>query len=128
MTTSYADGTYTITVKQNGPVDISVKCSGSETNRHPAYQEAAYTAPAFPSFYTGIRQYEGEFFDTKNVEGNVTNGCSSGITGYWGQGFLKFGTKASATAKDTVTATKAGIFDLTLRYAATSISLMWICI
>ena len=54
------------------------------------------------------------------MEGNVTNGCSSGITGYWGQGFLKFGTKASAAAKDTVTATKAGIFDLTLRYAATS--------
>lgn len=120
VTTSYADGTYTITVKQNGPVDISVKCGGSETNRQTAYQEAAYTAPAFPSFYTGIRQYEGEFFDTKNVEGNVTNGCSSGITGYWGQGFLKFGTKASAAAKDTVTTTKAGIFDLTLRYAATS--------
>lgn len=120
VTTSYADGTYTITVKQNGPVDISVKCGGSETNRQTAYQEAAYTAPAFPSFYTGIRQYEGEFFDTKNVEGNVTNGCSSGITGYWGQGFLKFGTKASAAAKDTVTVKKAGIFDLTLRYAATS--------
>lgn len=76
VTTSYADGMYTITVKQNGPVDISVKCSGSETNRQTAYQEAAYTAPAFPSFYTGIWQYEGEFFDTKNVEGNVTNGFS----------------------------------------------------
>lgn len=120
VTASYADGTYTITVKQNGPVDISVKCSGAEINRQTTYQEAAYTVPAFPSFYTGIRQYEGEFFDTKNVEGNVTNGCSSGITGYWGQGFLKFGTKASAAVKDTVTTTKAGTFDLTLRYAATS--------
>lgn len=120
VTTAYADGTYTITVRQNGPVDISVQCSGVETNRQTAYQKAAYTAPAFPAFYTGTRQYEGEFFDTKNIEENVTNGCSSGITGYRGQGFLKFGAKANAAAKDTVTTKKAGTFELTLRYAATA--------
>lgn len=120
VTTAYADGTYTITVKQNGPVDISVQCSGAETDRQTVYQKAAYTAPAFPEFYTGTRQYEGEFFDTKNIEENVTNGCSSGITGYRGQGFLKFGAKANAAAKDTVTTKKAGTFELTLRYAATA--------
>ena len=118
ITSSYSDGTYTITLKHNGPVDISVKCSGNESNRQTSYKTANLTEPEFPDFYTGIRQYEGEFFDSKNIEGNVTNGCSSGITGYWGQGFLKFGTKADAAVKDTVTTSKAGDFDINLRYSS----------
>ncbi len=120
VSTSYSDGTYTITVNHNGPVDLSVKCSGSETGRQTSYKTAKIVEPEFPAFYEGIRQYEGEFFDYKNVEGNVTNGCNSGITGYWGQGFMKFGTKSGAAVKDTVSTTKAGTFDMTLRYAVTS--------
>lgn len=115
-----SDGTYTLTVKHNGPVDITVNCSGSETNRLTAYRTATLIEPAFPDFYTGTRQYEGEFFDYKNIEGNVTNGCNSGITGYQGQGFMKFGTNSGAAVKDTVTTGKTGTFSLTLRYSATS--------
>ena len=115
-----SDGTYTLTVKHNGPVDITVNCSGSETNRLTSYQTATLVEPAAPDFYEGARQYEGEFFDTKNIEGNVTNGCNSGITGYQGQGFLKFGTNASAAVKDTVATQKAGTFQMTLRYAVTA--------
>lgn len=115
-----SDGTYTLTVKHNGPVDIIVNCSGSETNRLTSYQTATLVEPAAPDFYEGARQYEGEFFDTKNIEGNVTNGCNSGITGYQGQGFLKFGTNASAAVKDTVATQKAGTFQMTLRYAVTA--------
>lgn len=54
---SYADGTYTITVKHNKPVDISVKCSGTATGRLTAYQESKQSEPAFPEFYEGVRQY-----------------------------------------------------------------------
>lgn len=120
ITTDWTDGVYKITVEHNGPVDITIKCSGSETNRLTAYKTASYTPPEFPSFYTGARQYEGEFFDRKNIEENVTNGCNSGITGYQGQGFMKFGTSSSAAVKDTVRTNKAGTFDMTLRYAVTS--------
>lgn len=58
----------------------------------------------------------------KNIEGNVTNGCSdkNGSKKYQGMGFLKFGTKNTAAVKDTVKTTKAGIFKWTLRYSATS--------
>jgi hypothetical protein len=115
-----SDGTYTLTVQHNGPLDLTVNCSGAETDRLKDYPTATVTEPMSPSFYTGTRQYEGEFFDTKDVEGNVANGCSSGITGYWGQGFMKFGTKSAAAVKDTVTTAKAGSFDWTLRYAVTS--------
>lgn len=120
ITTSYSDGTYTITVKHNGPVDISVKCSGSESNRLTAASKKPLTAPASPGFYTGVRQYEGELFDTKNIEGCVQNACGSGITGIQGQGFLKYGTNASAAVKDTVRTQNAGEFTLNLRYSITS--------
>ncbi len=115
-----SDGTYTLTVKHNGPVDITVNCSGSETNRLTSYKTATLVEPEFPEFYEGTRQYEGEFFDYKNIEGNVTNGCSSGITGYQGQGFIKFGTNSSAAVKDSVNTEKSGSFQMTLRYAVTS--------
>lgn len=122
ITESWNNGTYTLTVKHNGPVDISIKCSGNETGRKTSYTEAKQTAPAFPGFYTGARQYEGENFDMKNVEGNVTNGCSdkNGPKKYYGMGFVKFGTKNTAAVKDTVKTTKAGTFKWTLRYSATS--------
>ena len=122
ITESWNNGTYTLTVKHNGPVDISIKCSGNETGRKTSYPKAKQTAPAFPGFYTGARQYEGENFDMKNVEGNVTNGCSdkNGPKKYQGMGFVKFGTKNTAAVKDTVKTTKAGTFKWTLRYSATS--------
>ena len=122
ITESWSNGTYTLTVKHNGPVDISIKCSGNETGRLTSYPQAVQTEPSFPDFYTGARQYEGENFDMKNIEGNVTNGCSdkNGPKKYQGMGFLKFGTKNTAAVKDTVKTTKTGIFKWTLRYSATS--------
>ncbi len=53
-------------------------------------------------------------YKKKNVEENITNGCKTGISKYWGMGFVKFGTKDSAAVKDTVNTTKAG-FMLTPR-------------
>lgn len=117
---SYSNGTYTLTVKHNGPVEISIKCSGNETGKQSAIKESTVKVPASPSFYTGIRQYEGEFFDTKNVEGYVQNACKSGVTGIQGQGFLKFGKNSSASAKDTVSTDKAGDFTFSLRYSSLS--------
>lgn len=85
-----------------------------------SYNTAKVSAPAAPPFYSGIRQYEGELFDTKSVEGNVTNACGSGVTGIQGQGFLKFGKNANAAVKDIVTTQKAGDFTFKLRYSSTS--------
>lgn len=120
VTESWNNGKYTLTVKHNGPVDISIKCSGNETGRLTAYPQPVQKEPSFPGFYTGARQYEGENFDMKNVEGNVTNGCGSGLKKYQGMGFVKFGTKDTAAVKDTVKTSKAGTFKWTLRYSATS--------
>lgn len=120
VSTSYSNGTYTIIVTHNGPIDISVKCSGNESNRLTAALKKALTAPAAPSFYTGIRQYEAEMFDYKNIEGNVANACGSSVSNIQGQGFMKYGKNANAAVKDTVTTQKAGDFKWTLRYSIPS--------
>lgn len=117
---SYANGTYTLTVQHNGPLSLTIHCSGNETNRMAAEAVKHLTEPEQPAFYEGVRQYEGEFFDVKNTEGYVQNACGSGVDGCWGQGFLKFGTNASASVKDTVKTTKAGTFQMNLRYSTTT--------
>ncbi len=120
VSTSYSNGTYTIKVNHNGPIDITVQCSGNETNRGTSTAKKALTAPDSPSFYNGVRQYEAEVFDYKNIEGNVANACGSGVTGIQGQGFMKFGKNANAAVKDIVTTNKAGDFTFKLRYSSTS--------
>ncbi len=120
ITESYSNGTYTLTVKHNGPVSITINCKGNETGRLTSYTKSTVEAPDAPSFYTGVRQYEGEFFDVKNVEGYVQNACGSGVTRIQGQGFLKYGKNANAAVKDTVKTQKAGQFTLNLRYSSAS--------
>lgn len=123
---NWSNGVYILTVKHNGPLDISVTCSGNETGRLTAYQEANLIEPAFPGAYTGTRQYEAEFFDCKNIERLIKNGCSigdkgenpDGISGFYGQGFVKFGTKDGAAVRDTVSSKTAGEATMTLRYSA----------
>lgn len=116
----FENGTYTLEVQHNGPVRISIQCSGDETEKASDVAEASIGIIPQPPFYTGIRQYEGEFFDVRHVEGYVQNACGSGITGIQGQGFLKFGQNADAAAKDTVKTGKAGDFTLRLRYSSTA--------
>lgn len=118
VTEDWSNGVYTLTVEHNGPIDITVNCSGSETDRLTEYKTATLTAPASPAVYTGARQYEGEFFDSKNIEGILKNGCDDKtITKYWGQGYLKFGTRADAAVRDTVVNDKAEKVNMKLRYA-----------
>ena len=120
ITESYSNGTYTLTVKHNGPVDITINCSGNNTGRKTNYNKASVQPITPPAFYTGTRQYEGEFLDVKNVEGYVTNACTSGVTGIQGQGFLKYGKNSGAAVKDTVHTDKAGQFTMKLRYSSQS--------
>lgn len=113
------NGVYTLTINHNGPVDICIKCSGKETDRLTSYKTASPVAPEFPKAYTGTRQYEAEFFDYKNISELVKNGCNSDSSGFQGQGYMKFGTRADAAVKDTVTNNTDGSAVMTLRYAAT---------
>jgi len=120
ITKDWTNGVLTLSVKHNGPLDLTVNCSGSATGRLTSFKTANMVAPNKPAPYTGPRQYEAENFNYMNISGNYTSGVNSGIKNYTGQGFLKFGTNSSASIKDTVTALKTGVYKLNIKYAASA--------
>jgi hypothetical protein len=120
VTKSWSNGVFTLAVKHNGPLDLTVNCAGSATERLTTFKTANIVAPEKPTVYTGPRQYEAENFNYKNISGNYTNAVNSGIKNYTGQGFLKFGTSSLASIKDTVLALKSGAYILKIKYAASA--------
>lgn len=118
IVSDWSDGVFTLTILQNGPLDLTISCSGTAADRLTEYQKAAVCPPKAPPVYRGPRQYEAEHFDSRDIEEIVKNGCQTGVYGFWGQGYLKFGTKATAAVRDTVNTAKGGSFTMKLRYAA----------
>jgi hypothetical protein len=118
VTTSYSAGIFTINVSHNGPLDLTVNCSGTATGRLTSYTAATLSAPSSPSVYTGPRQYEAENFDYKNIAGNYTNGVDV-LDNYTGQGFLQFGTNSAASIRDYVKVQDAGTYTLATKYSTT---------
>lgn len=114
---SWANNVYTLTIKHNGPLDIDVACSGKNTNRKTEYATGKVTKPDIPSVYKGTRQYEAEYFDFKNIGGNVENGTGRAIRNYEAMGYMNFGTKNNASIRDTVHAALAGSYTLETRYS-----------
>ncbi len=119
ITKTWSGGVFTLSVQHNGPLDITVNCSGAAAGRLAAYTPAAISAPARPSFYVGPRQYEAECFDYKNIGGIVRGGNTGAIRNYTGQGYLQFGTGAGSAVRDTVSVPKTGAYRLETRYAVT---------
>ena len=115
---SYSGTTYTLTVSHNGPLDITVRCSGSETGKETEIKEPSVTAPEAPEEYLGILQHEAEVFDTLDCEQVVANGASGNVRDYKGQGYLMMGMNAGAKAKDIYSATVSGTYSLGVRYRA----------
>jgi len=117
ITKSWSGGILTLNVTHNGPLDITINCSGTNTGRLTSYTTATVVAPEIPPIYTGPRQYEAEDFDWKSIGGNVANGVSLAVRNYQGLGYLKFGTNSAARIRDTVKAPVAGEYTLETRYS-----------
>lgn len=113
-------GVYRLVVKHHGPVDLSIACHGSAQGRRPmtGVTPSQITRPQAPSVYCGPRQRELECFDYKNIDRCWTNGVSSSIKGYTGQGFVSVGKAAGVGLRDSVSVNKTGFYQLKLRYYA----------
>jgi hypothetical protein len=113
-------GIFTIVVAHNGPLDMTVNCAGKAQGRLTRFTVAPVVKPAIPPVYDGPFQYEAENFEYKNIEprGNVTNGINKGVSNYTAQGFMRFGIYPNASARDIVTALKAGSHTLKVKYSA----------
>lgn len=119
LSKTWSGGVFTLTVLQNGPLDMTVNCAGTGTGRLTAYTPAVLTPPASPMAYTGPLQFEAECFEYKNTSTNVTSGWYKPVRNYRGQGYLQFGTSSLAAVRDSVKVLKAGTYRLETRYAVT---------
>jgi hypothetical protein len=119
VTSSYADGTLTLTIRHNGALDLSVNCSGTATGRLTKFTEAVLVKPELPPVYIGPRQYEAENWEYKSINRITANGTGGSIRNYQGLGYMNFGTNAGAAVRATVNARYSGTFMLQTRYAVT---------
>lgn len=115
---SWANGVLTLTVDHNGPLDITVSCAGDGTGRLTNYTPASLQVPGKPNLYYGARQYEAEVFDFKNVGTRVTSGYDRDVRNYTGQGYIVFGSSASAAVRDEVSVIDEGRYAIKFRYRA----------
>ncbi|WCM93824.1 carbohydrate-binding protein [Acidovorax sp. NCPPB 2350] len=117
VTSTWADGVFTLNVEHNGPLDIAVNCSGHAGNRLTSPKTANIQVPDGPPAYTGVRQYEAENFDYRSIGKLVTNGVSESVRNYQGLGYLNFGTSASASIRNRVRVPADGTYQLRTRYS-----------
>jgi len=118
ITKDWSSGVLTLTIQQNGPLDLTVNCAGTATGRLTSYTTASLIEPTKPSLYVGPRQNEAEFFEYKNINSITTAGNTGSIRFYQGQGYLDFGTNAGANIRDVISALRKGTYQLDIRYTA----------
>ncbi len=118
VSSDWSDGVFTLTIQHNGPMDVTINCAGTATDRMTNITEATLVEPSKPPVYIGPRQYEAECFDYKNISGITTGGQSGSVRNYSGQGYLRMGTNASASVRDTVYALRTGAYHLITKYSA----------
>ncbi len=115
---SWLNGVFTLSIWHNGPLDLTIDCSGSAISRLTSYTESNLITPDKPAIYAGPRQYEAECFDFKNINKIVSGGQHDAIRNYTGQGYLYFGRNSSASVRYEVQAVRKGKYQLKTRYSA----------
>ena len=116
VTEDWSNGVFTLTVTHNGPLDITINCSGNATGRETVYRAATVTVPESPQIYEGELQYEAEHFDYKNIAGIHKNAVTASINNYTALGYLEFGTNSSAAVRDRVRVLSGGMYSLRIKY------------
>ena len=116
VTTEWGNGVLTIAVRHNGPLDISIGCVGTATQRATVPSHEGVTAPPAPPAYEGVLQYEAELADYKSVTLRKT-GYNQGRDGFYGQGFAEM-TGQQSGLRVAVAVAETGFYLLTLRYQA----------
>ena len=113
------NGKWTIELAHNGPVDLTINCSGAETDRRTdVASSTALETPKQPEAYDGTVILEAEDLDYKNIGSCVTFPYAShpSVRGHSGNGFMIMGTNKAGALKAVFNASSAGSYNVTLRY------------
>lgn len=116
---SWANGVYTLTVVHNGPVDITIDCAGTATDRAQVPSPLTVVSPVSPIAYTGEKQYEAEGAIVTSPAAVTTS--SVPLNTYHGTGYVKFSSTSSSNSSvkfKVLNAEIAGAYALDIRYAA----------
>jgi hypothetical protein len=112
---SWANNVYTLRVKHNGPLDLTINCAGNATGRIAQIPVTPLMIqPPAPPVYRGPRQYEFEDFEYKSISAPV----QTTAIGYQAMGYSSFGGNSSAAMRKKVNINSAGSYKLTTRYSS----------
>jgi len=114
-------GTYTLTVSHNGPVDLTINCTGEGTERLTDYlsDAALEELPVQPG--DSIREViiEAEDMDYKSVSNVVTDAYNSNyrsLLGHSAMGFVVMGSNTSGSLQCFPVTKAAGTYTVTIKY------------
>ncbi len=113
------NGKWTIEVSHNGPVDLTINCTGAETDRRTdVASSAALEIPKQPEAYEGTEILEAEDLNYKNISSCITfpYGSHPSVRGHSGNGFMVMGSNTAGALKAVFNAPSAGSYNVTLRY------------
>lgn len=120
--TTWDNNVLTVVVLHNGPLDMTINCAGTATDRLTDCTPAVIEQPEMPSEYTGQLQYEAEHFSYKDIAKCHANGYMTGQRGYCGLGFVNLGTKSTAAITYPAKIQTAGKYRVTVRYKSPSVN------
>lgn len=118
VTSSYADGNLTLVVAHNGPLDINVKCQGSNSGRMQVPVWERTFGCEIPPVYKGTRQWEWENADYAAIDKAWNGAGRSDIPGFTALGYVSYGTANGAKLRDNIRIDEAGRYKMTIRYLA----------
>ena len=119
-----AQGVFTLEVKHNGPVDVTVNCSGAATDRSTdllSDAELSLDLPKQPEDYRGEIIIEAEDMDFKSIKSCVTDpyGWYPNVRGHAGNGFADMGTNTSGSLRHRINIKHSGEYKIAIRYTST---------
>ncbi len=124
-TGKFEDGVYTLTVKHNGAVDVTLRCSGTADRSADDYaatvlQPTALPLPKQPALYRGPVIIEAEDMDFKSIKSCVTDPYNwyKSVRGHAGNGFMDMGTSTSGALRHQLKlkAGQEGDYSVQVRY------------
>ena len=116
--------TYTVTVKHMGPVDVSITCTGTGTDRLTDVLPAeALPIPQQPDPFVGPIVIEAENMDYKSVKSVAlthSGWCAPDYSEFAGMGYVEMGTNTAAALRHQLKLQQAGDYDILIRYCNTT--------
>ena len=117
-------GTFSLYVKHNGGVDLTVNCQGAATDRLTDVlndTDLSLDLPKQPEDFNGEIIIEAEDMDFKNIRSCVTDpyGRYPSVRGHAGNGFADMGTNTAGSLKHEINIKHPGDYKIVIRYTCT---------